>query len=127
MQRASKKTSLSDDAIGWVGIALGLIAAIVLDKVSAPHKWQAAIMWTFVAFFGVLIWGRQKRNSWVILAFLGRMLGSQRNCDGVIFGQLLPRLMLGTLYVVPLAFFESLFLFVAFLRLERKVAQHKSG
>jgi hypothetical protein len=45
----------------------------------------------------------------------------------VIFGQLLPRLILGTLYVVPLAFFESLFLFVAFLGLERKVTQHKSG
>ena len=133
MERASKKTSLSDDAIGWVGIALGLIAAIVLDKGSAQHKWHAAIMWTFVAFFGVLIWGRRKRNSWLLWLlwlfwlFWAACLVLHVIAMGVIFGQLLPRLILGTLYVVPLAFFESLFLVVAFLGLERKVTQHKSG
>jgi hypothetical protein len=127
MHRASKKNSLSDDAMGWVGIALVLIAAIILDKGSAPHKWHAAIMWTFVAFFGVLIWGRQKRNSWLFWVFWAACLVLQVLAMWVIFGQLLPRLILGTLYVVPLAFFESLFLFVAFLRLERKVAQHTSG
>ena len=40
---------MSDDAVGWIGIALGLIAAIILDKGSPPHKWHAAIMWTFLA------------------------------------------------------------------------------
>jgi hypothetical protein len=46
----------------------------------------------------------------------------------VIFGHLLPRLILGTLYVVPLAFVESLSRFIVFVRLERKFAQqHASG
>jgi len=113
--------------MGWVGIALGLIAAIILDKGSAPHKWHAAIMWTFVAFFSVLIWGRQKRNSWLFWVFWAACLVFHVIAMWVIFGQLLPRLILGTLYVVPLAFLESLFLFLGFLRLERKVAQHTSG
>jgi hypothetical protein len=127
MHRASEKTSLSDDAMGWVSIALGLIAAIILDKGSPPHKWHAAIMWTVVAFFGALIWGRQKRNSWLFWVFLAACLVLHIIAMWVIFGQLLPRLILGTLYVVPLAFFESLFLFVAFIRLERKVEQHTSA
>jgi len=45
------------------------------------------------------------------------MLASPCICDVVIFGQLLPRLILGTLYVIPLAFVEWLFLFIAFLLL----------
>lgn len=127
MHRAPEKTSLSDDALGWIGIALGLIVAIILDKGSPPHKWHAAIMWTFVALFGVLVWGRQKRNSWIFWYFWGACLLIHVFVMWVIFGQLLPRLILGTLYVVPLAFAESLFLFVLFLRLERKVARHTSG
>ena len=62
----------------------------------------------------------------VILDFLGSMRASPHICHVVIFGQLLPRLILGTLYVVPLAFIESLFLFVVFLKLERKVTHHPS-
>jgi hypothetical protein len=127
MHRAPKKTSLSDDAAGWITVALGLIAAIILDKGSPPHKWHAAIMWTVVALFGVLIWGRQKRNSWIFWFFWAACLLLHVFVMWVIFGQLLPRLILGTLYVVPLAFAESLFLFVLFLRLERKVARHTSG
>ena len=128
MHRASKKAFfLSDDAIGWVGIALGLIAAIILDKCAPPHKWHAAIMWTFLALFGVLVWGRQKRNLWLFWLFWAASLVLHVIAMWVIFGQLLPRLILGTLYVVPLAFVESLFLFVAFIRLERKVAQHRSA
>ncbi|MGB6676775.1 MAG: hypothetical protein WBE44_08800 [Terriglobales bacterium] len=118
---------MSDDAVGWIGIALGLIAAIILDKGSPPHKWHAAIMWTFLALFGVLIWGRQERNSRMFWFFWAACLLLHVFVMWVIFGQLLPRLILGTLYVVPLAFAESLFLFVLFLRLERKVARHTSG
>jgi hypothetical protein len=46
-----------------------------------------------------------------ILGVLDCMLRASRTCN-VIFGQVLPRLILGTLYVVPLAFIESLLLFV---------------
>ena len=120
------KRNAQSDALGWVAIALGLIAAIILDKGAPPHKWHAAIMWTLVALFGVLIWGRQKRNLWLFWVFWAACLLLHVVAMWVIFGQLLPHLILGTLYVVPLAFIESLVLFVVFLRLERKVVQHTS-
>jgi len=127
MHRAARKTCLSDDALGWIGIVLALMAVIVLDKGSPPRKWHAAIMWTLTALFGVLIWGRQKRNSWIFWFYWAACLLLHVVVMWVIFGQLLPRLILGTLYVVPLAFAESLFLFVIFVRLERKLARHRAG
>jgi hypothetical protein len=122
MHKATKKTSLGYDAWEWVGIALALIAAIILDKGAPPHKWHAAIMWTFVALFGVLIWGRRKRNSWLFWVFWTACFVLHTITMWVIFGRLLPFLILGTLYVVPLAFVESLFLFIVFLKLERKIS-----
>ena len=64
-----KRSSVSDDTFGWIGIALVLIAAIILDKSSQPHQWHAAIMWTFCALFGVLIFGREKRTSLLFWLF----------------------------------------------------------
>jgi len=127
MQRSSKKrTSLSDDALGWVGIALGLVAIIILDKRSPPHKWHAAVMWTFCALFGLLIFGRKKRTSWLFWIFWAACLVLHVFAMWLIFGQLLPRLILGTLYVVPLAFVESLFLLIVFLKLEHRVERQTS-
>jgi len=122
-QRSTKSTrATNDDALGWIGIALVLVAAIVLDKGAPSHKWHAAIMWTFVAFFGVLIFGRNKRGSWrfwifCVACFVLHVFGMW-----VIFAHLLPRLVLGTLYVVPLAFIESIFLVGMFSKLEHKLA-----
>jgi len=121
MPRILKKgIAASDDALGWVGIALVLIAAIILDKGSAPHKWHAAVTWTFVAFFGVLIFGRKKRGSWLFWIFWAACLVLHVFAMWVIFGQLLPHLVLGTLYVVPPAFIEAILLIGIFSRLERK-------
>lgn len=113
------KRVASDDVLGWVGIALVLGAAIVLDKGSAPHKWHAAIMWTFCALFGLLIFGRKKRSSWLFWIFWAVCLSLHVFAMWMIFAQLLPRLILGTLYVVPLAFVEAIFLIGIFSKLER--------
>src|SRR5205814_291328 len=111
MQRVLKKRIVAiDDALGWIGIAVALIAAIVLDKGSAPHKWHAAIMWTVVAFLGVLKFGQKKWKSWRFWIFCAACLGVHVFAMWVIFDQLLPRLILGTLYVVPVAFIESILL-----------------
>jgi hypothetical protein len=115
----AKRTSLSDDTFGWIGLALALIAAIILDKSSQPHKWHAAIMWTFCALFGVLIFGRDKRTSLRFWAIWTTCLVLHVVVMWVIFAQVLPRLILGTLYVVPLAFMELLLLVVLFYKLER--------
>jgi hypothetical protein len=114
-----KRSSLSDDTFGWIGLALVLIAAIILDKSSQPHKWHAAIMWTFCALFGVLIFGREKRTSLLFWLFWTTCLALHVVAMWMIFALALPRLVVGTLYVVPLAFMESLLLVVLFYKLER--------
>jgi hypothetical protein len=122
-QRSTKSTRTgSDDAFGWVGLALSLIAVIILDKGSAPHKWHAAIMWTFCALFGVLIFGRKWRGSWLFWIFWVTCLALHAFAMWLIFGHFLPRLVLGTFYVVPLAFVESIFLVGMFSKLEPKLA-----
>jgi hypothetical protein len=123
MPRGLKNRAVSSDNIlGWIGIALVLIAAIILDKGSAPHKWHAAIMWTFVALLGVLIFGRKKRGSLPFWIFWTGCLALHVFAMWLIFAQLLPRLILGTLYVVPIAFIEAIFLVGMFSKLERKLA-----
>ena len=120
---SKKRIPLSDDTFGWFGLALVVIAAIILDKGSQPHKWHAAIMWTFAALFGLLVFGRNKRTSRLFWLFWATCLVLHIIAMWVIFNQLLPRLILGTLYVVPLAFMESLLLVVGFYKLERMVAR----
>ena len=121
-----RRISLSDDALGWIGLTLVVIAAVILDKHSPPHKWHAAIMWTFVALFGVLVFGRGKRSSYLFWIFWATCMVLHVFAMWMLFGQLFPRLVLGTLYVVPLAFVESVFLLALFLKLERKVAQRSN-
>jgi hypothetical protein len=92
----------------------------------APHKWHATIMWTGVAFYGVLIFGRRKWGSWLFWIFWAACLALHGIAMWLIFGQLLPRLVLGTLYVVPLAFVTAIFLIGVFSRLERRLARHSA-
>jgi ABC-type Fe3+-siderophore transport system permease subunit len=122
MQRILRKRIASDDVLGWTAVAVALIAAIVLDKGSAPHKWHAAIIWTVVAFLGLLKFSQRKWNSWRFWIFCVACLGLHVFAMWAIFGQLLPRLVLGTLYVIPLAIVEAIFLTGIFYRLERKLA-----
>ena len=118
-RRLNGENVASDDIIGWTGIAVALIAAIVLDRGSAPHKWHAAIMWTFVTLLCLLRFGRKKWRLSVFWIFWGVCCVLQVLTMWLIFGQLLPRLILGTLYVVPLAFVEAIFLIGIFSKLER--------
>jgi hypothetical protein len=127
MPRRLKEGGVSDDILGWVGIGLGLVAIIILDKRSPPHKWHAAVMWTFCALFGLLIFGRKKRRSWLFWIFWTASLVLHVFMMWLIFGELLPRLILGILYVVPLAFIESVFLIGMFSSLERTLAPGRSG
>jgi hypothetical protein len=122
-----KERIVSDDVLGWIGVAVALIAAIVLDKGSAPHKWHAAIMWTAVAFLCVLKFGQKKWNSWLFWTFCSTCLILHVLAMWLIFEQLLPRLILGTLYVVPIAFIEAIFLVGMFAKLERMLGADHSA
>jgi hypothetical protein len=106
--------------LGWICLTLVLIAAIILDRGSPPRKWHAAIIWTGVALFGLLIFGRQARKFWRFWFFGAVCLVLHVFMMWVIFGQLLPHLILGTLYVIPLAFIESIFLLCIFAKLNRR-------
>ena len=127
MPRRLRERFVSDDVLGWAGIALGLVAIIILDKGGPPRKWHAAVMWTFCALFGLLIFGRKKRTSWLFWIFWIASVGVHVFAMWLIFGKLLPRLVLGTLYVVPVAFLEAIFLMGIFSRLERKLKQSEVG
>ena len=119
-----KGMSWTDRAFVWSAAAVALAAAIILDRGSPPHKWHAAIMWTVVAFYGVVIFSRPKWRTWQFWIFWAVCLVIHVFAMWVIFGQLLPTPVLGTLYVVPLAFLEAIFLMGIFLKLERKLPQH---
>jgi hypothetical protein len=124
-RKLKKRMSSSDTVIVWSAAVVALVAAIILDKGSAPHKWHAAIMWTGVAFYGLLIFGRRKWTSGPFWIFWVACLVLHGFAMWLIFARLLPRLILGTLYVVPLAFVEAIFLTGIFYRLERKLSpQH---
>ena len=127
MPRGLKERSVVEDLLGWIGIALGLVAIIILDKRTPPHKWHAAVMWTFCALFGLLIFGRKKWSFWLFWIFWAGSLVLHVFMMWVIFGQLLPRLILGTLYVVPVAFIEAVLLIAMFSRLERTLAPGRAG
>lgn len=126
MPRRLKEGMVSDNVLGWGIILLGLVAIIILDKRSPPHKWHAAVMWTVVAFLGVLKFGQSKWKSWLFWIFCTVCLGIHVFAMWAIFGQLLPRVIFGTLYVVPLAFVEAIFLIGVFSRLDRIVGPRDS-
>src|SRR5262245_53217994 len=123
-----KRTGLSNDALGWITCGLALIAAIIIDARSEPHnRWHAAIVWTATVFYSLLLWGRLivwRRKERRLLAFwLFWSASSVLHVFAMwlIFGQLLPRLILGTLYVIPIAFVESLLLLIVYFWLAGKL------
>jgi hypothetical protein len=126
-RKLKKRPWLSDDSLSWIATALVLVAAIVIDKGSPPHKWHAAIMWTAVSFFGVLVWGIEKGNLWSFWIFWAVCLGCHLLAMWLIFGRLVPRLILGTLLVYPIAFVESILLTGLFFALERKLGYGSAG
>ena len=85
---------------------------------------HAAIMWTVVAFFAVLLWGREKWTAVSFWIFWAVCLVLHIIAMWAIFGFLLPRLALGTIYVVPIAFIESVLLAALFFIIERKIRNH---
>lgn len=119
-------STLSDSTIGWIAAALGLIAAIILDKGDAPHRWHAAIMWTGCAFGSVIILSRRKWGSWRFWVPFTVCLALHFVAMWVIFAQLFASLtVLGTLYVIPLAFIESIFLSGVISMMEHRLGPKK--
>jgi hypothetical protein len=120
-----RRNGLSENALSWIFAAVGLAAAIVLDTDSAPRKWHAAIMWTVVAFSAFLVLNRKKWTSLPFWCFFFPSLLLHLFGMWLIFERLLPSLLLGTLFVIPFAFVESMLLIGMFPGIERKLTKHR--
>ncbi len=117
-----EKVRVNDDALGWIGIGVVLVAAFILDRNGPPHRWHAAIVWTISTFFGLLVFGRRKRTSLLFWLFWIACLALHTFGMWLFFTKLLPRLILGTLYVIPVAVLEAILLTGIFYRLERMLS-----
>lgn len=110
---------LSNDTIGWISLGVTLLAIVILDRGFPPYKWHAGIIWTVTAFYGAVIFGRSKWQLWSFWVSLSACMVVHIILMWAIFGQLLPGLRVGTLYVIPLGFAESILLLVVVARLAR--------
>ncbi|MGD0736183.1 MAG: hypothetical protein ABR976_13600 [Terracidiphilus sp.] len=104
----NKQTVFSDNLLEWIIAGLALAAVIVFGRLGMPQKWNAAIVWTAVAFGPPLLARRKVWNSqsfwtsWAIYLILHSAL------MWVIFAYLLAKVKtLGMVFVVPFAAIEA--------------------
>ena len=124
MPRVVRKRIEVEAVLLCITVALAVIAAFILDKDSAPHRWHPAVAWTAVTFFTLVLWCREKWRALSFWLFWLASLFLQAGAMWLIFGRVLVRLSLGTLFVMPIAFVESIFLALVFLRLERRLRRN---
>jgi len=115
------KHSLSDNVLSWIAVVFALVAAIILDENGTTNKWHAAIIWTVVTFYTVLILGRRKWKSWRFWVLYAFFVVAHTFTMWVLFAMLLPRLLLGILYVFPPAFVESILIVGLISKVETKI------
>ena len=120
-RQLKKRVALTDNVAGWIAGAVALISVIILDTRGLPQKWHAAVMWTVCAFASVVVFSRKRLSSWQFWVSWTICLAFHVVLMWVLFAQLLRSLVvLGMLYVVPLAFLESLLLFAVLSKPSRK-------
>ena len=118
-RKSGRQIAVSDNAIGWIAVAAGLTAAFILDTKEQPQKWHAAIVWTVTAVMGVLLLGRGRWKSWRFWLSLAFCLALHLYAMWLIFAKAFASLRIGTLYVIPIGFAESIFFLVIILKMER--------
>jgi hypothetical protein len=117
-----KRIALSDTVMGWIVAAIGLIAAFMFDTKEQPQKWHAAIMWTGCTFGGVVIIRRDKWMSWRFWLSWAVCVVVHVFAMWLIFAKVLASLrVVGTLYMVPLALVELIFLQRIMAKMERRL------
>ena len=105
----SKKNRTLEDAVPWIGSAIALVASVLLDSPSQPHKWHPAIMWTICAFVCVVLFGRSRWRLTRFWMFCAAFFVLHLFTMWVLFDKILPSNRgLGTLYVAPIAFVEGI-------------------
>src|SRR5581483_6860996 len=124
MRTVRHSASLSDNALEWIGVILGLTAIMVFDKRGMPQKWHAAVMWTLCTFGPFLVISRRRWRFWNFWTAWAICLGFHVCAMCVIFARIFARIeVLGMLYVVPLGFLEFIFLLPIIPKVERKLAK----
>lgn len=115
-----KRRRVSDDIVGWIGLAVVIVASFVLDMPSEPHKWHPAIVWTGTAFSCIALFGRTRWRSWRFWILWASFLSLHVVAMWWIFDSLLPAgHVWGTLYVMPIGFIEGILLVGLVVRIER--------
>jgi len=123
----TRKTEISGKVISWTSAILALAAALIFNKFDMPQKWHAAGMWTLVAFVPATAFCRRWWNNWRFWIVWSGYLAIHLFFMVVVFQWLLRRFAtIGTLYVVPLAFFECFLLVgLAARQMTRRVVRSK--
>lgn len=94
------------NATFWLFVGISLSAAMILDKRGQAPRWDAAIVWTAIAFGPAV---SICRNNWSSSRFWigwSALLGTHIGMMWFIFSYLLPHVFVGMLYVMPLGFIE---------------------
>ena len=97
------------------GGAAILISERFLDQPSDPLRWDAATVWTVVAIGSLALWSAMFRRSWRFWLFLCAALAAHVSAMWYLFGVLLPKALIGTIWVSGLGLVEGLFLYILFL------------
>lgn len=108
-----KPQVFSDNALTWFAAALALCVAILLDQRGLPQKWHAAIVWTVGTFGSLVIMFRRRWYLWGFWALLLAFFILHLVLMWTLFSKVLANLLvLGMLYVIPLALIESVVLMI---------------
>lgn len=107
----TKRPEISGTAINWAGGLLALAIALIFAKFHMQQKWDAAAMWTLVAFVPSTAFCRRYWNKWKFWAVWLIFLIIHICLIVAIFHWLLKTFtIIGTVYVVPFAFLECFLL-----------------
>jgi len=113
--------------VPWTTFAAACVALAILDTRGPVGKWHAALSWTLGVAVGMELWPRQRLASFLFWMLWLVFLAAHIFAMWLLFGVLLPRLRLGTLFVFLPSVFEGFFLGAVIWSLSRKFDRNAHG
>lgn len=109
--RNSRSRHLSENQLSWLFVGAFMCSVIYLDMHGSTQRWHSPLIWTFTSFCSTLIVRRKSWNSLLFWAAWIVLLCFHVAMMWLIFAKLLPTLFIGSLFILPIAVFESVLLF----------------